>query len=366
MSIVIPTPAMIANRTKIKTASSLVASPAKVSSLEALLPLIEPSAVAARGRPLVLVSTASVRLGTRVHVEDLLDDVRERADVVIMRTAALGHELGEARPRLRCSGGALRVFFPDGMGSKALLVGQEEDSDSVLDRLDELLHDWERRRSRASQPMPEASPSAPSADLQQATTEALDRVDLDVAHVEQRPASERVACQSCADLRLDVSSLENELESLRASNRELRAENRALEQRLSQVITSSPPPLPIVHSDPGEQFGFEIQHHFLVSTPQAQREEHPLRAFRLGPDFLSSLACLGALATRERVVQVVCEVLTRAAFSMPARAVHPHRPAGAGNVVRERDGATAYRCAVKVESPGAARLLWWELTDGGV
>lgn len=303
--------------------------------------------------PVVLVSLAPGAERPRISMEDLQEVVSDRAAILLMGSSRLGFAFGEEHPDLRCSGGALRTYYPNGRVARAIVImdepGSGVDVEAVLDRVDDDLYDWERNRPQETQVAP--------AEAQTAEAEELAAPLGDAPVVAPGPSARE------RELEQEVSDLKRELEAIAKGNRELKAANRSLDQRLADALSRLHP---VVHSDPERQFRFEVEHWFLVSTDEQSRQEQPLRGFDLGPDFMDSLASLGALATRERVLQVVCDVLTRAAFSMPARSVHVHKIAGGNATVRESDSATAYRCSVKSESPGAARLLWWERVDGTV
>lgn len=335
-------------------------------------------------RPLVLVSLAPVDERPRIDLDDLLDVVADRAAVAVLGSSRLGFDLGDEVPQWRCSGGAIRVFYPSGRPGRAIVTRDGDDPRWTLDQLDDELGRWAPAAAPASSA---PSPGGPPGDLLQrdeaeAQTEAAspsrsssstsaELLEADSSSSSSAPAPSLVSGSAPSPPQNDVlcnhldeiTDLKGEILSLKSQISALKSENRSLDQRLAGTLALLHP---IVHSDEEEQLRFEIGHHYLVSNPETERKTYPIRAYTIGADFLDSLTELGNLATRERVVAVVCDVLTRRAYEMPSRYVHPHARAGGPTLVREHDSATAFRCAVKTESPGAARLLWWELVDGTV
>lgn len=212
-----------------------------------------------------------------------------------------------------------------------------------------------------------------------ATKAAADKpalvIPLPGAHLRPVPnepveASEEVApapaaTSSFTTAEFDALVIGNDL--LRDEVSELRAANRALlsrVQELSAFVEEARQPSRPVSEDPQRQLMHEIDLAHLHSGPESDRGT--LRTYSLGPDFLTDLD--SDIIDRARTLRVVVDVLTRAAFTMPAREVHPLRSSDAGNAsaVTREDGATAYRASIRVKTPGAPRLMWWELTDGSV
>lgn len=150
-------------------------------------------------------------------------------------------------------------------------------------------------------------------------------------------------------------ALEQELDDLRrrydASLRQLAA--RRAERDLSSLK---------VHADPAEQLHWEICTAWLLATPETARGDGP-RPFRFGPDFLASLDA--HIIDRSKVVAVCAEVVNRTVHER--RTTHPAREGGGGTKPRTRpDATTAWRVYLANRSPGAPRLMFWELKDGGV
>lgn len=134
-----------------------------------------------------------------------------------------------------------------------------------------------------------------------------------------------------------------------------------LAERVAELeATSTPCP---VYADPERQLRHEINLAWLGHLPEEQREQWPLRQYVIGPNLLPLDI---DLAGHDRILAVIVDVLTRRAYTLPTRAVHPHLERRGGRPVVRSDGAAAYRASVKSRAHGAARLLWWELVDGRV
>lgn len=145
----------------------------------------------------------------------------------------------------------------------------------------------------------------------------------------------------------------------------------ALSARLNDVslyvteLTDDPSTAP-VFADAAEQFRYDVQEAWLRHLPEGDRNEHPLRSYTLGSDFLDSATDPKfQLASHAQVVDAVVDVLTRRAYQLPARAAHPKLTSEGGKPLIRADGATGYRCTIAAKA-GGPRLLWWELNDGTV
>lgn len=121
-----------------------------------------------------------------------------------------------------------------------------------------------------------------------------------------------------------------------------------------------------MYGDPERQLRHEIQQTWLTSLPEADRDTRPMRDFCLGRDFLTSLD-LG-MVDRRRALGVAVEILTRDVYKHPGRDTHPLRTSEGGGTpqLTRDDGAAAWRCALKIGTPAAPRMHWWELPDGQV
>jgi hypothetical protein len=119
-------------------------------------------------------------------------------------------------------------------------------------------------------------------------------------------------------------------------------------------------------TNPVEQFRHEVYLEWTRRILPGEKEEYPLADYALGPDFLASIASTGGLS-REKVVQVVVEVLTGRAKDMPQRALHYLTQGEAGPPVsRASDGAVCVRVYLESRTASARRLHFWRLDGGGL
>ena len=120
-----------------------------------------------------------------------------------------------------------------------------------------------------------------------------------------------------------------------------------------------------VFNDPSEQLRHEIWLQYLTRIPDSQRAELPLADYRLGPRFLESLDDLEGVA-RDKVVDVLVEVLTGLVKSIHGRQLHQWRVGVVGQQETRGDGGVAWRCSLQVNTPSARRLKYWQLPGGVV
>ncbi|MBL8751259.1 MAG: S1 RNA-binding domain-containing protein [Planctomycetes bacterium] len=96
------------------------------------------------------------------------------------------------------------------------------------------------------------------------------------------------------------------------------------------------------------------------------RSRAPLQRMRVGREFLDSVRTTPGVEV-DKVIEVCGQVAANIAHTIAGRDVHPLRDGsrGADARTRRRDGAKAWRCALK-QAPSAPRLHWWNVsTDGG-
>jgi len=119
--------------------------------------------------------------------------------------------------------------------------------------------------------------------------------------------------------------------------------------------------------DPVADFRRQVDAAWRGRYSAADRAQWPLRPVVVGWDFLASLERHSF--PREKLVEVCVDVITRRVHQITGREPHRLRIGAGGNDevrVRMRDGAKAWRCALKRNAPQAPRLHWWELEGGGV
>lgn len=136
---------------------------------------------------------------------------------------------------------------------------------------------------------------------------------------------------------------------------------RDLESDLRQARAEHQWP-PKVYDDPVEQVTYEITQRWLTQFSPCEREEFPLRHFTIGDAFIQSLD--SPVVPRSKAIDVAVEVICKRVWK--TRPAHPITENGNGSKTLTRGPDIAYRAYIKVESPGAARLLWWECADGSV
>ncbi|MFF8786772.1 hypothetical protein [Streptomyces sp. NPDC015125] len=179
-----------------------------------------------------------------------------------------------------------------------------------------------------------------------------------------RGADDRLAEEN-RQLRHQLQSVKEGLNAARRDRRELQVKLRDLKGALRSDQSRSLPPTS--YSDPEKQFRYEVEQVWLWRYTENERQDWPLRPYSFGPDWLASLGDDLPVHRRD-IVDVVTDVLTGRAASLTGRQVRPHKTyasGGAPQLVRG-DGATAWRCNIKNNSPAAPRMTWWKLSEGAV
>ncbi len=121
---------------------------------------------------------------------------------------------------------------------------------------------------------------------------------------------------------------------------------------------------PVLFADPVRQLRHEIWIAYLERFPETEREDRGMPDdYRFGPQFADSLAALRGI-TREKVVDVLVEVLVGLDKELPSRELHPWTVGKAGAQEGRSDGAKAWRVSLQSNTPGARRLKYWRLPGG--
>lgn len=178
------------------------------------------------------------------------------------------------------------------------------------------------------------------------------------------------AVQEIESLRVELRQLERRLNEvtrdrdglrtrLRASGSQRRRAERAARDDVRGDADAA-----VLFTDPEEQFRHEVFLEWVARIPAGQKKERPLRAYTLGPDFLSSIDRTHG-AERAKVVGVAVEVLTGLAAELESRELHPLRvdASGGSPALRRGDGAICMRVALQRNSPAARRMHFWQLGD---
>jgi len=257
---------------------------------------------------------------------DVAEELRDVAEVYALSRGELAWELDPYR-EYRTYGGAVRVI--GGSSTTGAVIRTDGNLDAAFNRIINAAGAISRKMPRLH-----AVPS-PAVEVDGGDTEL----------VREREARKRAEERAAANAR--------ELTAARSEIARLRAE-----------IAAETAPL---FADDEEQFRDEVQRSWLRQIAEPERDEWLLRQYQVGPEFLGNLDL--PQAPREKIIEVVVDVLTRRAYTMPSRSVRPHGdggPAGTNGQIIRADGAAGYRCNIKANTPQAPRLLFWELTDGTI
>lgn len=193
----------------------------------------------------------------------------------------------------------------------------------------------------------------------QASELERDQVTLRVRELDAELQRTREELQSMRTrLRNQVQQLNKEREARKAERRAARGVRSA-----DEVQDSGPA---FLH--PVDQWRHEVYLAWVDRIPASDKAERPLPAdWHVGPEFLDSLETLEGVS-REKVADVVVEVLTGLAKDLPGRDLHRLRSGDAGNTpaVVRADGAVCWRAALQRETASARRLHYWELPGGTI
>ena len=136
----------------------------------------------------------------------------------------------------------------------------------------------------------------------------------------------------------------------------------AAESELGRAVNDG-----VLFSDPIRQLSFEIDLAWARRVPAEQKDDRPLAAWTVGPNFFASWADVEGVS-RAKVVEVIVEVLTGRVYELAGREAHQLRTGmGGDDPPRSReDGATCWRVSLQVQTPSARRLHYWHLNDGRI
>lgn len=179
-------------------------------------------------------------------------------------------------------------------------------------------------------------------------------VIADPEHERMRAENERLAAQ------LDVERQER-----------ARAEHRLAELSTMKRVGSNRPvratDAPVTRPPrTEEELRSEVRRTWQQRVGDGERDEWPLRDYRIGPAFLGTWEALDPTQTT-KALKAVVDVVTGRAHTIPGREVHRLRTGDAGNApyVVRADGAQCWRCAIENATPSARRLHYWMLPDDG-
>lgn len=212
----------------------------------------------------------------------------------------------------------------------------------------------------ASHPLPAPGVSATVKEM--SLRIAALKAQVDTLTKERDEAVTRAAAQS-GDLRLTQQQLHS-AEAARAHvERQLEASRSRLRRSRRPAEAVRPE-----FADRERGFRFEVERAWATRIPPGEQPNLPLPDYDVGTRFLDSVAALTGIAP-DKIADVVMEVLTDKATHSPGRELHRLRESAAGNapyVVRDSDGALAWRVSLQTNTPSARRLHYWELPGGRI
>lgn len=166
--------------------------------------------------------------------------------------------------------------------------------------------------------------------------------------------------RAVADLQAERQRL---LEQVASQRTHLRKRLQASRDRRPNALPEAEPPAATcrLFLDPVEQLRHEVYLEWASRISAAEKGERPLVEYDVGPEFLASLDRLDDVH-REKVVQVIVEVVTGLADQLDGRDVHVLRtgPGGGDPPVTREDGARCWRVALQRNTPSARRLHYWK------
>jgi hypothetical protein len=293
--------------------------------------------------PLIIVTT-SPRHGDKPLLDpaELGERLKGRADVAVLDDQAASWALDAALPeKWRTYGGYVRIFLADASEQDRaerhplIYVSPGRSANAIrhiVTRIHSIASVW---TSQTASTPDIGAPDRSTARLVEENRQLLTRLDLAT----------------------------KDLAAARRDKRELQVKVRELKNLHGSALTLPP----TVYAEPEEQFRYEIEQIWLWRYTETERRDWPLRHYRFGPDWVDSVDGT-RIAQRRDVLDIVTDVLTGRAVEVAGRQVRPHKThatGGAPQLVRG-DGATAWRCNIKNNTPAAPRMTWWKLADGTV
>ncbi|HET6163498.1 MAG TPA: hypothetical protein VFG37_07495 [Planctomycetota bacterium] len=308
-----------------------------------------------RTEAVVALTTRSGEPEPLIPPARLAQELAGKARVVVIPTGVVTWRLTAELPeRLGVYGGAVRVWMPglapgaDPFVHPLLMVFMPEDVARVIARIRSILGLPEPEREPVPALVADGSPSLPPAEQGSPREVELER--------------------ECRDLARDREELLQRAEKLHDELKKVRLEVQELRKRLrSAGASAASAPADDPTSSPA-RFLAAVCEAYAALYPPADARQFPLKMLRVGPKFLDSVKALETVDVA-RIVEICAHVAAGRAHEIPGLHAHPLRSGsrGAPNRVRARDGAQAWRCALKVNAPSAGRLHWWVLqgVEGG-
>ncbi|HEX9641176.1 MAG TPA: hypothetical protein VGB13_07670, partial [Candidatus Krumholzibacteria bacterium] len=162
------------------------------------------------------------------------------------------------------------------------------------------------------------------------------------------------------ELEQELAAANEDRAALRQSLSKLRRDHRSLEDRYDDLERSASGELDPLMNE--RAFLRAVRVAYALGVDEGERQERPLLAIRVGPEFLGRARTLQGVSV-EKIIEVATQVACERAHEIDGREVHPLGEAVGGSKqrVRARDGAKAWRCALQVKTPSARRLHWWRI-----
>lgn len=317
--------------------------PRRVREAEDLDALVEGIFDPARDRTLFIFTSRPRELEPAMDLDELSDAIGDGL-VWTLPTGRLTRELDRLLPpKLGVYNGAARIFWPG-----ARRDGHPTDYPLIRDRAEVFGSEAERMFRRAV----EVGPPPVLRSNVDPTTAAVDLEQRKAAGAEH---AARGLATKLHDAETRISELEDELRTERA---------RASRLREGSIGT---------RSAPAQHDALTLRKRLELGVfeawrqqPESEQRDHPLRPFRLRPEFLDALDGLGSRASLAKVARVISRL---ASGQHDAVDQHQLRKGPGGSDpqrVRRRDGAKAWRVILERRTPDALRLHVWRLPGGGI
>lgn len=332
----------------------------------------------------------------RMRVEGVLDPVSRRIDVRDMRQAPLdavaGYQAGSTilvRVASVSAEACTVELFPGlQIGVAADLVVEDEADLRELMVVGEVLPAWFGGRDESTgewllslQDAADPGEAVPAASVLVGGPPWLAPTRPEPAQPTEggvEPASEqRVTAEPSAAfveaLQRDKDQLVTELKAARIRSQLLQAQLdtmrpklRDLMRRRSRVGGSEPDDTRLFDNET-EQLDFEIRLAWARMTEPGEKRDRPLKKWSYSEHFFDSVHAVEGIA-REKIVEVIVQVLTGRDVELASRERHPLRTGKGGDdpvVLRDRQ-ERCWRVSLQTNTPSARRLHYWTCADGSI
>lgn len=205
------------------------------------------------------------------------------------------------------------------------------------------------RRAGWAEPLPAISPGPGLPPFLADPDPGADRRGDDLADLKAELAAANV---DRAALRARLTEQNEQLVALRRDLRSAQDRAEALQSRYAGDLD------PTVSAT---AFLTAVRVEYARQVSEDERWDLPLLRLRVHPDFLATVRTLDGVAV-DKIIEVCAQVGCNRAHQLAGREVHVLRSSDRGPaIVRARDGATAWRCAIQIATPSARRLHWWSI-----